>query len=338
MESSRRKPTIKHIAEAAGVHPSTVSRALNGLPESRIPQETVDRIHKAAAELRYEPNPWAQSLRTKRAMMIGMAIPRFTDYVLAQMFEAAQIRAIKFGYHTLTAGAEVGGVDNAAIKGLIDRRIDGLILATAKIHDQYLPEIERRGVPFVLLNRKSAHYPSVTGDDEAGGYLATRHLIHQGHTRIGHISGPTDVSTALNRARGYRRAMAEANLPVHSEFIQEGTFDAKSAGKAAAQLLNLPVRPTAIFAVNDISALAAMSVARQCGLAIPEDLAVVGYNDSEVSSLLPIPLTSVRVPLLEMGSAAVDLLLALMNGETVESVVKAPQLITRQSSSVLARS
>lgn len=270
--------------------------------------------------------------------MIGMAIPRFTDYVLAQMFEAAQIRAIKFGYHTLTAGAEVGGVDNAAIKGLIDRRIDGLILATAKIHDQYLPEIERRGVPFVLLNRKSAHYPSVTGDDEAGGYLATRHLIHQGHTRIGHISGPTDVSTALNRARGYRRAMAEANLPVHSEFIQEGTFDAKSAGKAAAQLLNLPVRPTAIFAVNDISALAAMSVARQCGLAIPEDLAVVGYNDSEVSSLLPIPLTSVRVPLLEMGSAAVDLLLALMNGETVESVVKAPQLITRQSSSVLARS
>ncbi|WP_309105512.1 LacI family DNA-binding transcriptional regulator [Arthrobacter sp.] len=332
MESTNRKTTIKHIAEAAGVHPSTVSRALNGLQESRIPQETVDRIHKAAAELQYEPNPWAQSLRTKRAMMIGLAIPRFTDYVLAQMFESAQIRATEFGYDTLTAGAEVGGKGNAAIKGLMDRRTDGLILATAKIHDEYLAEIERSGVPFVLLNRRSGAYPAVTGDDELGGYLATRHLIEQGHHRIGHISGPLTVSTADSRARGYRRAIEEADLPIGPELMQEGRFDARSAGDAAEALLSLPERPTAIFAVNDISALAAMATARQRGLAVPEDVAVVGYNDSEVSSLLPIPLTSVRVPLLDMGSAAVDLLLALMNGKPVESIVKVPELIPRESS------
>jgi len=327
-----RKATIKNIAELAGVHPSTVSRALNAMPGSRIPQETIDRIHKAAADLLYEPNPWAQSLRTKRAMAIGLAIPRFTDYVLAQMFEAAQMRASELGYQTVTVGTEVGGLGNAAIKGLIDRRTDGLILATAKIYDDYLPQIERMGVPFVLLNRKSGDYPAVSGDDALGGYLATRHLIDQGHTRIGHIGGPMTVSTGRDRALGYRRAMKEAKIPVPAELVQLGNFDAQSAARAAEALLVLADPPTAVFAVNDISALAAMSAARQRGLSVPQDLAVVGYNDSEVSALLPIPLTSVRVPLLEMGSVAVDLLMARMNGAAVKSVMMTPELVPRQSS------
>lgn len=332
VDPAGRKATIKNIAEVAGVHPSTVSRALNAMPGSRIPQETIDRIHKAAADLLYEPNPWAQSLRTKRAMTIGLAIPRFTDYVLAQMFEAAQMRASELGYQTVTVGTEVGGMGDAAIKGLIDRRTDGLILATAKIDDDYLLEIERMGVPFVLLNRNSGDYPAVSGDDLLGGYLATRHLIDQGHTRIGHISGPLTVSTGHDRALGYRRAMKEAKLPVPAGLVQLGNFDAPSAARATDTLLDLADPPTALFAVNDISALAAMSAARQRGLSVPQDLAVVGYNDSEVSSLLPIPLTSVRVPLLEMGRAAVDLLMARMSGATVESVMMTPELVPRQSS------
>lgn len=326
------KPTLKSIAEAAGVHPSTVSRALMGKPGTRIPAATIERINRAARELNYEPNPWAQSLRTQRAMMIGLAIPRLTDVVLAQMFEAAQWRARDFGYQTITVGAEAEGPHGTAVKGLIDRRVDGLILATAMLRDSFLPEIERLGVPFILLNRSSRDYPAVCGDDKLGGYLATRHLVEAGHTRIGHIAGPGDSSTGKYRAQGYQRALREAGISFDPALVRQGKFDATSALAAAEQLMSLPTPPTAIFAVNDISALAAMAVARRHGLRIPDDLAVIGYNDSEVSSLLPIPLSSVRVPLLDMGRLSVELLMRRINGEKVESVLMTPELVPRESS------
>lgn len=326
------KPTLKSIAEAAGVHPSTVSRALMGKPGTRIPAATIARINRAARELNYEPNPWAQSLRTQRAMMVGLAIPRLTDVVLAQMFEAAQWRARDYGYQTITVSAEAEGSHGAAVKGLIDRRVDGVILATATLRDAFLPEIERLGVPFVLLNRSSRDYPSVCGDDRLGGYLATRHLIATGHTRIGHISGPMNSSTGKFRAQGYKQALQEAGIPFDPSLVAKGDFDVDSAQVAAEALLSLPDRPTAVFAVNDVSALATMAVARKHGLRIPDDVAIIGYNDSDVSSLLPIPLSSVRVPLLDMGRLAVDLLMRRINGEEIGSVLMTPELVLRESS------
>lgn len=332
MDAPATKATLKSIAAAAGVHPSTVSRALTGTLGSRIPAATIERIREAANRLDYEPNPWAKILRTQRAMMIGLAIPCLTDVVLGQMFEAAQWRARDYGYQTMTVSAETEGAEVTSIKSLMDRRTDGLVLATATLRDPFLLEIEATGLPFVLLNRRSGHYPAVCGDDLLGGYLATRHLTERGHRRIGHISGPASVSTGKLRAQGYRKALREAGLKPERELVVQGQFDATSALGAAETLLALHDRPTAIFAVNDISALAAMSVARRHGLRVPDDVAVIGYNDSEMSQLLPIPLTSVRVPRREMGRLAVELLMKRMNGEDVDSVLMAPEVIARESS------
>lgn len=332
MDAPRRKPTLKNIADAAGVHPSTVSRALSSSEhDSRIPAETVERIRKAARELDYEPNPWAQSLRTRRSMMLGLVIPRLTDYVLAHVFESAQRRALEHGYQTITLSTGAAPASGRA-QNLIERHTDGLILADVLLDDSRLDELAAARMPFVLLNRTSGSHPSVSGDDELGGYLATRHLLEQGHRRIAHLSGPSTVSTGLKRAAGYRRALEEAGIAADPALVAEGEFDVPSALAAAQRLLGLADRPTALFAVNDISALAAMSVARDSGLRVPEDLALVGYNDSEVSPLLPIPLTSVRVPLLDMGILAVDALIDRMGGAMPPTRLLEPVLVPRQSS------
>lgn len=331
-DPERRKPTLKNIAERAGVHPSTASRALNELPDSRIPARTIARVQAAAAELGYEVNPWARSLRTQRTMMLGLAIPRLTDIVLAHMFEAAQERAREQGYQTITVTSfDVEDSERSAIRGLIERRVDGLVLATATLDDPVLPEIEQRGLPFALLNRSSRDYPVVRGDDELGGYLATKHLLDRGHRRIAHISGPQFSSTAKLRLLGYRRALKEHRVRYSPRLVRYGTFDARSALTAAEDLLSLSPPPTAIFAINDIGAIAAMSAAMRQGLRVPEDVAIVGYNDSEVSSLLPIPLTTVRVPLDYMGRQAVDMVIRQIEGGHAESVVVRPQLVERQS-------
>ena len=329
----RRQPTLKSIAAAAGVHPSTVSRTLNGRPDARVPEETLARIRKVAADLGYEPNPWARSLRTQRTMMLGLVIPRLTDVVLARMFEAAEEHARGKGYQTITVStSDRESLERDLVNSLIDRRVDGLVLATATLGDPALAQLEDEQFPFVLLNRASGNHPAVRGDDELGGYLATRHLLEMGHRRIAHLGGPQSTSTAKFRLQGYRRALKEFGVRFSADLVRYGTYDAMSALKPAEELLSGSPRPTAVFAINDVSALAVMATARRYQLRIPEDLAVVGYNDSEMASLLPIPLSSVQVPLQQMGESAVDLLVARIEGRPVESVVLTPRLMVRASS------
>lgn len=329
----RQQPTLKSIAAAAGVHPSTASRALNGIPDARIPEETLARIRKVAAELGYEPNPWARSLRTQRTMMIGLLIPRLTDVVLAKMFEAAEEHARDRGYQTITVSTfDRASSQQELINRLIDRRVDGLVLATATLGDPTLDRLEQDSLPFVLLNRASGDHPGVCGDDELGGYLATRHLLERGHRVIGHIGGPQSTSTAASRLRGYKRALQEYGIRYTPSLVRYGQFDPASAQKGAEQLLSRSQRPTAIFAINDLSALGVMAAARRLGLRVPDDVAVVGYNDSEMAALLPIPLSSVQVPLQQMGRLAVDMLIDRINGVEVEPVRLTPRLIVRESS------
>ncbi|WP_213451376.1 LacI family DNA-binding transcriptional regulator [Rhizomonospora bruguierae] len=328
-----RQPTLKSIAAAAGVHPSTASRALNGHPDARVPPETLARIQKVARELGYEPNPWARSLRTQRTTMIGLVIPRLTDVVLAQMFEAAEERARILGYQAITVNTfDREESQREIVNRLIDRRVDGLVLATPTIDDQLLPVLAQDNFPFVLLNRAAGDHPSVRGDDELGGYLATRHLLEAGHRRIGHLAGPLTTSTGQFRLEGYKRALREFDVRFAPGLVRCGRFDAQSGLAAAEELLATRNRPTAVFAINDVSALATMAAARRRGLRVPDDLAVVGYNDSETAALLPIPLTSVHVPLPDMGHRAVELLIDRINGAAIESVVLPPRLVVRDSS------
>jgi LacI family transcriptional regulator len=327
-----RAVTLDRVARRAGVHVSTVSRALNPLQSGRVSAATVERIQAIAAELGFEPNPWARSLRTNRTMLLGLIIPRLTDGIVAAMFDAAEERARDHGYQALTVSTHDDAHEQERIvRALLDRRVDGIILATCRASDGLPEQLESESVPFVLMNRSRPSYRSVRADDEYGGYLATRHLLELGHRRIGMIAGPGDTLPTIHRRKGYVRAHAEAGVPTDAKLIVQSRIDMHSGVSTARELLALPKPPTAIFAINDAAAIGAMGVAAQLGWKVPDDLAIVGYNDFALSAMLPIPLTSVAVPLEDMGRQAVDVLVKRINGEPSSDVVLPVELRVRAS-------
>lgn len=328
--------TIRTIAKELGVHASTVSRALRPDQSGEVSDEVSANIRALAAKLGYEPDPWARSLRTRETRTIGLLIPRLTDSVLAAMFEAAEDRARDHGYQAVTVSTRDRHHEERRLtEVLLERRVDGLILATPTLDDPLLPDLERDDVRFVLLNRASASYPSVRGDDESGGYLAARHLLSQGHRRIAIIAGPLEASTARYRLSGFERAHREMQAPIDPALVLPSMFSPRDGVDGASHLLSLEPRPTAIFAVNDAVAFGVMAVARDLGVRIPEDLAVVGYNDTDLAPLVAVPLTSVAVPTLEMGRLAVDALVARLTSRVdvpINGTVLPPRLVVRQSS------
>ena len=334
-KAAKSSVSIDTIAEALGVHRSTVSRALSSRTDHRIPAETVERVRRMADQLNWAPNPWARSLTTHRTMTLGLLIPRLSDVVLATIFEAAEVEARKFGYYTLTVSSQDDPKETLRlVSGLVDRRIDGVMLATSNVVDETPAFLVGKKLPFVLINRSHSDYLCVRGDDELGGYLAVEHLLNRGHRRIGMISGPMTVSTAIYRRRGYLRALESRAVPADERYIVGASFQARDGYLAARSLLDLEHRPTAIFAVNDSAAIGAMSAAVEAGLRVPEDLAVVGYNDSEIASMLPIPLSSVRMPLSQIGEKGVQILTSMLDGSDAprDNVLFEPELIIRKSS------
>lgn len=329
---SGRTVTIKTIAEAAGTHPSTVSRALNPKTASMVGVETVRRVREIAAAFGYEPNPWARSLRTKKTMTVGIVLPRLTDRVLASMFEAASERARQLGYQTMAVSTKDDPVEEkTAVHLLLDRRIDGVVLATCRIDDPLPREIAARRTPVVLMNRCTDDFPVVRSDDEVGGYLATRHLLALGHRRIGLVAGRLDVSTAKLRLEGYRRAHKEYRCRVDERLIAESSFLADGGISAGTQLLTAVDRPTAIVAVNDAAAVGVMAVARDLGLSIPRDLSIVGHNDDELAQMLPVPLTTIHVQLTEIGRICMEKVVGIIGGDAPESAILPPSLVVRAS-------
>lgn len=330
-----KRVTLKVIAERADVHVSTVSRALNPHESDKVRPETLRRVRELADELGYSPDPWGRNLRTQRSLMIGLILPRLIDGVLAIMFEAAEDHARALGYQALTTSTRDRPEEQRRlVEQLLDRRVDGLILATPVLDDPLLDELADRHVPFVLMNRTSGDHLGVRPNDERGGFLAAAHLIDAGHRRIGMIAGPSDVSTSVGRRRGFLAAHAARAVPVDPSLVRDSTF-LTTGYNVALDLLSIEDPPTALFAVNDATAVAAMAAARRVGLAVPEDLAIVGYYDSPLARILPVPLSSVALPLGRMGQIAVDLLVSRLRGEDPEPVVLEPELIVRESSAAV---
>ncbi len=216
-------------------------------------------------------------------------------------------------------------------ESLLRRGVDGLILSTARTDDAFPRQLESRGVPYVLTLRTDGYSPSSLGDDKLGGYLATRHLLDLGHRRIGLISGPPYASSALGRVEGYKQAMNEVGADIDPSWIVDSTFGIESGATAAEALMQIPHRPTAIFAVNDNTAIGALSALTRMGLSVPSDVSLVGYNDIPIVSSLPTPLTTVRVPFDQIASSALDLLVSASPERNERIKVATPTLIPRRS-------
>lgn len=330
--------TLKDVAAEAGVSTSTVSRILDErLPVSR--SASAQRVREVAARLGYHRNTTASALRRGDTSTVGVLVPRLSDIVMALLFEAIYAEAASRDLFALVSvcGDDADDERHAA-ESLLARRVDGLILAAARIDDPLPVSLRDRHVPHALAVRTDGISPSSTCDDELGGYLATRHLIDLGHTAIAVLPGPNFTSTAQQRLAGYQRAMTEAGLATPSQHIRSCGFGFSAGREAAAAILAESPETTAIFAANDSLAMGVLAAAGAVGLTVPEDLSVVGYNDTPVATQLAVPLTTVHVPFDLIAAGALDLLSAQIDGDgQPTNRVAFPTLIPRRSASTPAR-
>ncbi len=328
-----RPVTIHDVARAAGVSISTVSRALDRRSPSRSSKAA--QVRDIAVQLGYTPDPAAAQLRRGATQTVGVLVPRLRDTVMAMLFEEIAAACTDREHFALVAITnDDPATQRTAGDLLLARKVDGLVLATARTDDDYPAQLRRRGVRHVLALRSDGVSPASTGDDVLGGYLATRHLLDLGHRRIGLVAGPAYASSALGRVEGYRNALAEKGLGFDSELVCGSTFGMESGEQAGHELLSGPEPPTAIFAINDNTAIGVLAVAHRMGLRVPDDLSLVGYNDIPLASRLPVPLTSVRIPLRDIATNAVDLLLrGATTSSSAPSRTSAPTLIPRATTS-----
>jgi DNA-binding LacI/PurR family transcriptional regulator len=323
-----RPATLLDVARAAGVHVSTVSRVLTGSPDLTIRAETRTRIEQAAADLRYRPNALARGLRMASTGALGMLVPSLRNPVYSEIIRGAFERAWERDVVVVLAEDRGGGDAERAYERLVEQgRIDGLLIAGVR-PGSLLPEhAERAPVPFVFVNRRHPGGHNVSMREEEAAAVATGHLLELGHRRLGHLAGPEDVDTARRRLAGFLEAAGDAPRVVHAE------FDERAGHRAMRELLDGAEAPTGVFASNLNQAIGALAAARDAGLRVPEDVSLVTYDDDPLSDFLEPPLTGIRMPLHELGIAAVEAMLGRIAGEPPADVTvpAPPELVVRRS-------
>lgn len=335
MSRPDRAPTLKEIAERAGVHVSTASRVLRQSEPVDGWSESARRVREVAAELGYRPNLWAASLRTRKTTTLGVVMPRLTDGVVATTYQGIEEAATRAGYSVLLSSPPDDlDAQRRAIALLVGRQVDGLLLSSLHLPGQpFVDSLALGQLPILTVTRHAdAGLPFVGGDDVRGGGLAARHLLDRGYDDLAIVAGPDHASTARDRRDGFVDTLRAESVTLPPERIVRSGFDVAGGVEAARALLDRRDRPRAIFAVTDTVAVGVLGVARDLGLRVPEDLAVIGYNDIPIVAQLPVPLTTIRSPAHDIGVTAVGRLLDVVQGRDAESVRLPVELVERATS------
>ena len=310
-----RKPTLKDVAEAAGVHSATASRALNPDTRAAVNAETARRVLKAAESLGYRPNPIARSLKTARTRTVGLLIPDLTNPLFPPIVRGADDVLNERGYISLIASTDNDPErEQRLVDSLVSRQVEGLIVATARLEHPLLERLRSEGIKIVLINRRveSLDLPSIVPDDTSGITQAVEHLVGLGHTRIAHLAGPHTTSTGAARSRAFRHAVRDAGLA--DDLIVECPYWQEASGAAALRtLLDRGAEFTAVVAGNDLIALGCYDVFAERGIACPDQISVVGYNDIPFLDKLRPPMTTIRIPHFDLGAEAARMLLGCIN-------------------------
>jgi LacI family transcriptional regulator len=323
------------VAAVAGVSVTVASRAINNKDE--ISPETRARVLQAAQALRYVPNSVARALILSKTKTVGVVVTDNTIPIYAQLVKGIEQTLTLHGYSLLlcsSSDCQTRAIQ--CIANLVSKNVDGIILAPTQTDTSDIEIIQHFQLPFVLVFRNFASIdtPFVILDNVKAGYLATRHLVEHGHRRIGHVAGPAHVSSAQGRVEGYRLALHEARLSFEPRLVAEGPYTLAGGYQAALRLLGAAERPSAIFAATDMQALGVVKAAKELGLRIPEDLALVGGDDLEIAEFTAPPLTTFYEPAEEMGSKAAEILLAML-GEPyrrdIRQLIFEPRLVIRTS-------
>lgn len=325
--------TLSDVANEAGVHTSTASRALNAATRSVVNPETVERVLAAAAKLDYSPHPLARGLRTNRTMTVAMVIPDIENPLFGPIIAGAEETLVDNGYSLVVSDSS--RQPETAVEALVDRRVDGLIMATATSDDEMIRDLTRRGIPVVLVNRSDGHTAGISGDDEVGIGLVVDHLVGLGHSAIGHVAGPMNISTGRDRCDAFFTSMRRVGLEVSEDLVEHASWFQVAPGRAAAgRLLRRRPDVTALIGANDLIAMGCYQAIRDSGRKVGADISVTGYNDIGFLDLLEPAMTTVNVPYRQMGAEAASMLLAMVgNGPAseIESIRLMPRLKVRES-------
>ncbi|MDL9978776.1 LacI family DNA-binding transcriptional regulator [Microbacterium sp. ASV49] len=332
---------IAEVAKLAGVHPGTVSRALNPKTEDQVNVDTRARVRRAAKQLGYTANSIARGLRTNSSMTIGIIIPDLTNPIFPPIVRGVESCLTGRGYSAFVVNTDGdAGIERTVFESLLQRQVDGFIFGTGHTGPSVAADAYARGIHAVMVNRDAGGvpYPSAVGMDADGIQAAVRHLHDLGHRSIAHFAGPAAFSTSRVRADAFRAACD--SLGLERVIIEAGAYSVEAGKAASAELLAIgPQCPTALVAGNDLLALGAYHSVREAGLVCPDDLSIVGFNDMPFAEDFLPPLTTVRVPLFDLGVEAAQLLLDQLETKTIRNIqVALPvELVVRGSTAVPRR-
>jgi DNA-binding LacI/PurR family transcriptional regulator len=328
--------TIKDIARQLGISKSTVSRALGG--RSDVHPETKKKIMDLAHSLEYQPNALAINLKQQRTNTIGVIVPETINSFFARALGGIQTRADLAGVNVMICQSNESYItEKKNIQSLMANRVDGLIVSISKETDrsQHFRSLFDKGVPLVFFDRicDDIEASRVVTDNYEIVCEGTEHLISQGCKRIAFIAGPQHLFNTRNRLQGYMDTLQKHNLPVNDYYILHSHFQSEKVEEYTRYLINLPHRPDAIFAINDYAAIEMMHVIRKAGLRIPEDIAVLGFNNENVGRFVETSLSTIDQPAHEMGSVAAEILINHVHHTELpwENKVVKSKLIIRQS-------
>jgi DNA-binding LacI/PurR family transcriptional regulator len=330
--------TIKDIARAAGVSHSTVSRALADSPLIRA--ETKARIRCLADQMGYTPSAIGRGLRTRRTATVGLVVTTIADPFIAEVVQGIEDTALSYHYNAiLCASRSDPERELKSVRTLREKRVDAIIVTSSRLGSLYLSYLRELGVPIVLVNnqRGGDYTNSVLIDNHRGGEMVGRYLLGLGHERIAYISGPIWAHASSQRLAGLRQALRAQGLSLPAELVLQGNGRVEGGVEAAKELLRRP-SVSAVFCYNDMTALGVLAALHRAGKRVPDDLSVIGFDDVPIVAHTEPPLTTIAQPKYELGRRAMEMALALINGQSdVCDVVLTPRLVERESCAEVGR-
>jgi len=331
--------TIYDVAKKAGVSIATVSRVINN--SDAVSERTRQQVQQAIKELKYAPNMIASALTKKSTLTLGLLIPDISNPFFSELARGVEDASNDFGFNIIMCNTDYSLEKEATYISLLKQKsVDGFIISTAYYNDENIIKLLKENVPLILLGRDiedSKGYPiDVVGSNNVkGGYIATKHLIDLGHEKIACLLGPRQIKVNLERKIGYLKALEEAGLKAYDEIIIHGDFKLEFGYKKTIEIFKGPIKPTAFFAANDLTALGVIKAIKNLGLSVPDDISVIGYDNTILAEITDPPLTTINQQMRKMGYRATELLIKRIKDERSpgEKIVFDIDLVARKSTS-----
>ncbi|TLP71970.1 LacI family DNA-binding transcriptional regulator [Maribacter sp. ACAM166] len=333
------KVTIHDIARALNIDSSTVSRALNNSP--RVTQVTKFKVLNKATELGYQRNLMASNFRKQKSNLIGVVVPRISRHFFSSVIAGVEEVAFESGYNVIICQSlESLDRERNITETLLANRVDGVLISVSMEtnSNDHLLQLKKNGTQFLFFDRhrQISGINSVLIDDFQGGFDATEHLISKGCQNIAHLSGPQELKIYENRLNGYKSALEKHHIKYRPELVLYSRLMEKDGKESIEKLRSLPIKIDGVFAANDVSAIGAMKHLKKNGVQIPKDVAIVGFSNEPISSIIEPSLTTIDQPGYQMGKQATEILLEqIMNGKSLSNgkkIILKSSLIERESS------